>query len=245
MTEIRTLAGRALTLGAVAYGGLAMTATGAYAAGTLAGAATVISPSTNQPLTSGGSGTTWTFQLPSQAKCSGDTATNGYNVYSYVTPVSVDPASLTFSPNGGPNQPAGSFAYPLVDTTGSPYVAKNTDPNTGQIVDFPSTAFNWSLFSIDGSTGSGVVALPAGDYNVGIACATQSGAGDKYWNGVVTFTASASDPNGEVWQVPPGNPVPESPMSVLLPTSAAAVIAGGGLLVARRRRTDQAVAGAA
>lgn len=236
-THIGSVARRLVSGAALALGGLALLGTPAALAGT-GGTATIVDQS-NNPLTTGGSQSTWTFKLSTPANCSGDSATGGYFVYSYVTPVANAPSSLSFDPTNGPSQPAGSFAYPLVDTTGSPYISHNTAVNTGQVIDFPALAFNWAVFSIDGTTGP--AALPAGDYNVGIACA-KNGVIDNWWNSVLTFTASNTDPNGETWQVSPGNPVPEAPANVLLPASAAGVIGLGALVVTRRRRGRPVVA---
>src|SRR5262245_17491861 len=47
--------------------------------------------------TSGASNTDFTITVPGPAKCSGDTATQGYRVFSYVVPSSVNPETLNFS----------------------------------------------------------------------------------------------------------------------------------------------------
>jgi hypothetical protein len=177
---------------AVAVAALVLVGTSsAGAAGTNSGAAVPTNPADNTPLTSGGSATEWTLNLPAQAACSGDTANQGFHIFSYVVPASVDPATLTFNAASGP-----SSGNPLVDVTGSAYTAKNTAVNTGQVTQIPS--FDWRLFATTDQGGTRL-ALPPGGYNVGIACANTTGQGDRFWNVVVTFTASASDPNGETW----------------------------------------------
>ena len=122
----RRIAGKAVVLGALAYASLVMAlAPSAYAAGTRAGAAVPTNPSTNAPVLAGGSATPWTLNLPAQAACSGDTASQGFHVYSFIVPAAVDPGTLTFDPSNGPSQ-----GFPLVDNTGSAYLAANTATTT-------------------------------------------------------------------------------------------------------------------
>src|SRR5580698_10136520 len=65
------------------------------------GTATITNPATNQPLNSGASTVQFTVDLPAQAACAGDTASNGYHVYSYLVPKGTIITSLTF--NGAPS----------------------------------------------------------------------------------------------------------------------------------------------
>jgi hypothetical protein len=223
---------------AVALASVATLGVPAAVAGTNAGSATITNPSNGQPLNSGGSATTWTITLPAQAACSHDTASGFYHVESYIVPSTVDPSTLSFNSAGPTDPTSNQFDYPLYDTTGSAYANANTAPNTGQVVQIPS--FNYAIFSINGSNGNALT-LPAGTYNVGIACATNTGAEDKFWNVQETFTADGTDPNGEVWSVTPTSAVPESPMNIALPVSAAVVLLGGASIVVwRRRRSDEA-----
>ena len=127
--------------------------TSAGADGTNGGAAVPTDPGDNLPLTTGGSATSWTLNLPAQAACSGDTASGGFHVYSYVVPSSVDPATLTFNPSTGP-----SSGNPLVDTTGTAYMAANTATITGQVIQVPN--FNWSLFATTDQGGTKIVLAP-------------------------------------------------------------------------------------
>jgi hypothetical protein len=155
------------------------------------------------PIFSGGSVTKFYLRVPAAAACTGDTATGGYRVQSYMVPASVNPATLTFNSSGP--IPAGTGAnlrQPLFATS-EPYLNANTAvasaDGTGAIVGNP--AFDFAVF---GSSGPAVV--PNGTYNVGIACtlgdasATQL---DKYWNVQLTFTADAADqPSGIKWTTP-------------------------------------------
>jgi hypothetical protein len=175
----------------------------AYAAGTNAGDAQVVDPNGGQPLTSGGSSTAFTLQLPSQAACTGDSTNSGYRVQSYMVPSTVDPGTLQFG-NAGPTPTAtgANFREPLFDTSTNPYVnaqtANQTSPNgPGPIINIPS--FNFAVFSPGD--------IPPNTYNVGIACTkgppstTQQ---DKYWNVELTFTTDPQDSPAQIhWVVTP------------------------------------------
>lgn len=207
--------GAAMLGGTVAF----FAASAAGAAGSSGGAAVIVNPANNAALAGGGSTTVWTFDLPAAPadRCTGDSATQGYFVYTYITPIANNPADLTFSPSQGPNQPAGSFAYPLFDSSGSPFISRNTAPSTGQVAMFPATQFNWTRFSIDGR--SGTIPIPAGSYNVGVSCNGPSGH-DRFWNAIVTFSASGGDPSGEAWVA--GEPTPPTTTTVAPTTTTVA-----------------------
>jgi hypothetical protein len=197
---------------------------------TLNGVATLADGGTDAPLTSGGSGTLFTVNLPAGAACSGDSASGGYHVFSYLVPLGTSITGLTFV---GGNPSAG---FGLVDTSGTYYGSANTAITTGQIISIPSD-FEWApLVTKDGllstllSSGS-----TPGAWDAGIACANSSGALSDYWNTPVTFTASSSDPNGFVFSTGPGTGTPEVPYVLALPVIAVAVF--GGAVVVRRRRS--------
>ncbi len=192
----RSIASRAIAVSAVAViacaGLIVGLAQAAFASGGVrAGDAIPINPATLAAIPSGGSATAWTLRLPAQAACSGDTANQGYHVYSFLVPTSVDPSTLTFNPSTGP-----SSGFPLVDTTGSAYLAANTATTTGQVIQIPN--FNFNLFATTDQGGT-KIPTPPGNYRYGIACANTNGQADKYWDREVSFTASNSDPNGETW----------------------------------------------
>src|SRR5580658_3094089 len=94
----RTLrnAGTMVALGA-AIGFWALPVTSASAS-TLDATATLTNPVNSQALTSGGSATVFTVVLtPAPADCSGDTATDGYHVYSYLLPEATSITSNSFA----------------------------------------------------------------------------------------------------------------------------------------------------
>jgi hypothetical protein len=209
-------------------------ASSAFAAGTSAGNAVTTNPATNASISSGGSATSWTLNLPGHASCSGDSATQGYHVYSFIVPAATDVGTLTFNPSTGP-----SSGNPLVDSTGSAYMAANTAVTTGQVIQIPT--FDFNLFATTDMGGT-KLALPPGDYKAGIACANTTGQGDKYWQTTFTFTANASDPNGEVWAN--RTTAADAGGNHLALPIGIAVVAGAGFVVLRRRRQRRTVSAA-
>jgi hypothetical protein len=203
----------------------------AYAS-TLNGTATITDASLN-PLSSGGSTTQFSVVLPANAACTGDTATGGYHVYSYLVPQGTDVTTLTFT-----SHPSTGFGF--VNNAGVYYGPINTAINTGQIPTTP-TNFEWGPWvSVDGVTVSTLLqGGTSGTWEAGLACANSSGVLTDYWNTVVTFSASGSDPNGFVWTVGPGTSTPEAPWSAVLPV-AGVLILGGGFWVSRRRSARKA-----
>jgi putative Ig domain-containing protein len=184
----------------VAVGALTVTAPATAGAATLDGVATTASPGTTNYLASGGSQTPFTVSLPAQAACSGDTATKGYHVYSYLVEKGTNVTTVTFI-----NTP--SVGYGLVNNVGTYYGAANTAPTTGQIIGIPNN-FEWGpLVSNDGVTLDTLLyqnGNTSGVWEAGLACANSSGTLTDYWNTEVTFTAFGFDPNKFVWSAVPG-----------------------------------------
>jgi hypothetical protein len=146
---------------------------------------------TNVDPTSGTSSTQFNLSLPGTAECSGDTASDGYHVYSYVVPSSVNPETLSFASG------AGSSGAALIGTDGTPYEAVATGAVTGVITQLPF--FSWDPYFMGADFGTGDDLFP-GTWNVGIACANTHGqldipgstgnnGGSNFWNYQVTFTA--------------------------------------------------------
>jgi len=218
-----TVAGTTLALGATAA-----------SASTLDGTATITNPSLT-PLTSGGSTTVFSVALPAGAACTGDTATDGYHVYSYLVPQGTSITGITFTTHP-------STGLGLVNNTGVYYGPVNTAINTGQIISIP-TNFEWAPLLTDGATLSSLLAGgTSGVWDAGLACANSSGVLTDYWNTVVTFTASGSDPNGFVWSTGPPASTPEVPVAALLPVLGVGIL--GSAVWFSRRRSARKVAGA-
>jgi hypothetical protein len=211
-------------LAAVAAGWVALSLFGPSAAtakGADGGAAVIMdtgtgNPGTEKPLNAGGSATNWSMKLPSGTACSQDTANHQYHVFGYIVDSTQypDPGTLTFDSNG-PVASNGALAYPLVDQFGSPYVSAATAPTTAIVINIPT--FNFNAFSIDGRNGTPT--LPAGTYNVGIACAKADNTGDMFWNAKMIFSASGSDAQGEEWSTVASGPPPTTTTTTSSTTS--------------------------
>jgi len=192
---MRASAGVFILLGALSLY-VAATASSAGAS-TLGGTATITDPNTNLPLSSGGSTTVFTVVLtPSPADCSGDTASGGYHVYSYLLPQATAVTTDDFS-TGSPSEGLG-----LVDSSGY-YGPANTAPTTGQVFNIPAD-FEWADLLNLGETAAELDGGSSAVWDAGIACANSTGTLTDYWNTVVTFTANTDDPNGFVWSATPG-----------------------------------------
>ena len=152
-----------------------------------------------QTLTTGGSATAFTFQLPSGAACTGDSI-GGYRVQSYMVPAAVDPQTLTFNFIGPVPLGSGASYRQLLyrSASGQSFFNVATGINDGLVLTLPGFDFASPRFV------PGFV-LP-GTYNVGIMCTKSAGAVvDKYWNTQITFATSATDlPNGLTWVVSGG-----------------------------------------
>ncbi|MEN9643496.1 MAG: hypothetical protein RL238_165 [Actinomycetota bacterium] len=178
-------------------------------------------PTLGSVLTAGGSATAFSLTPPAGAACTGDSATDGYRVQTYIVPASVDPATLRFDSTGP--LPAGTGAalrLPLFATTGTPIVDRTTGVKTsptsgGLITGLPTV--NFAVFGASGPT-----VVPPGTYNVGVACtlgnpsATQV---DRFWNMQLTFATTPADlPSGITWVT--GTPPPPV-TTTAAPTTAA------------------------
>jgi hypothetical protein len=201
-------------------------------ASTIDGIATIQTPTLGTLSYPAGSTTQFTVTLPTGAACSGDTATDGYHVYSYLVPQNTNVANVTFV-----SQP--STGYGLFKSTGGYVGPINTAPTTGVIPSLPNnlewgpavTSHSWLSALLDNGGTSGV-------WEAGVACANASGVVTDYWNTEITFTSNGSDPDGFVWSGVPGDPNnganPEVPYAIVLPVLAVGVL-GGSILIRRRR----------
>jgi hypothetical protein len=156
----------------------------------VAGSAAITQEGSLTPLNSGGSETLYTVALPSGASCPGDTAHQGYHVFSYLVPKGVSPASVNFK-RGTADKGYGYISY------GRYYGAINTAENTGQVAELPSQ-FTWTRLTPKELFPSG---QKSATWEGGIACANTDGVVTNYWNSQIVFTASTSDPHGFTWRV--------------------------------------------
>lgn len=172
---------------------------------TAAGAARIERPASpgvpaGQALASGGSDTAFALFPESGAVCTGDSASGGYRVQTYIVPSSVDPGTLTYNAAGP--VPAGTGAtlrQPMFAAVGqAPFINRSTAADTGLLIGFPAEGFSFGVFADQGSA-----VVPPGRYNLGFACTLASGSTlDKYWNIQIDVVADAQDvPGGFTWSV--------------------------------------------
>ena len=194
---------RGMTVAAVALiaaGSMILTFehTAAAATPTYSGAATIADGSSDLTELSGGSAALFTFNLPAQAACPGDTTTGGYLVDTYLVPEATMVSSLSFS-GGFP-----SVGYALYDSSNNKaWAAENTATGTGQIISIPNSFEFGAQVGHSKPTLTNLLAN-SGVWEAGIACEL-NGALTDYWNTEVTFTASTSDAGGFTWTQVPGN----------------------------------------
>ena len=163
-------------------------------------------PASGGAITSGGSATEFTFQLPAGAACTNDsTGPGNYRIQSYMVPASVEPSTLRFNAFG--LNPAGSganYRQPLYrSASGQAYI--NITTGIASVAGGPGLIPTLPGFSFTSTRFVAGFVLP-GTYNVGIMCTSATGtAVDKYWNTQLTFATSATDlPNGLTWEVSAG-----------------------------------------
>ena len=150
----------------------------------------ITQPGALTPLDSGGSATTYGVVLPSGASCPGDTAHDGYHVFSYLVPQGVSPTAVSFK-TGDPSRWYGYIA------NGAYFGAVNTALDTGQVVSLPA-AFTWSRLTPPMLFAKGTTSAT---WDGGIACADVHGHVTDYWNSQIVFTASTTDHGGFTWRV--------------------------------------------
>ncbi len=181
-------------LGVVAIAGVLP---GAEASHLLAGPITVVNPANTAPLTSGGSTTSFRFNLPTGAACTGDSANAGYRIQSYLVPQSVDLDTLRFN-SEGPVPAANEVRLPLFQSsgnnTGNPLIDEQTATavpagGPGPIIQ-PLPTFNFAVVPAG--------FLQPGTYNIGIACTLGPSSSltqlDKYFNTTITLANDPNDP---------------------------------------------------
>lgn len=172
-SKMMRVMGGAAALAALAIG-FATSPASALPPGTPPNGAASLSPA------SGNSSTAMTVLPPSGAVCPGDTATGGYKWATFMVGAGIDPATLTYSSTGPASATAG-FVQPLFTTGFSPIVNKNTAVTTGLVTGLSTSSLG--LFA------PGFV--PAGSYQVGIACYL-AGATVSYWSAPMTITTNVA-----------------------------------------------------
>jgi len=201
-----------------------------------ASAEEIVHPGTTSAMDGGGSATPYAVVLPAGASCPGDTAHQGYHVYSYLVPSSVSPTEVSFR-TGLPSRWYGYIAE------GAYYGAVNTAESTGQIVGLPAS-FTWSRLTPSDLFAHGATTAT---WEGGIACADTHGVVTDTWNSTIRFTADATDQGGFTWKVIDQGVVPSAGSShtALWVGIGLLVVASGATAYAlRARRRDRSDGGA-
>ncbi|MEQ1703587.1 MAG: fibronectin type III domain-containing protein, partial [Ilumatobacteraceae bacterium] len=172
-SKLTRIMGGAAALAALAIG-FATSPASALPPGTAPNGPASLSPA------SGNSSTAMTVLPPSGAVCPGDTATGGYKWATFMVGAGIDPATLTYT-STGPSSATAGFVQPLFTTGFSPIVNKNTAVTTGLVTGLSTSSLG--LFA------PGFV--PAGTYQVGIACYL-AGATVSYWSAPMTITTNVA-----------------------------------------------------
>ena len=153
------------------------------------GRATVTDSGQAGVLHRGGSATDFSLVLPQGAHCGGDARHDGYRVFSYLVPHSVDPHVEDFTTTlpsrwyGMYNEEQYYMGFPA--------------PGTGQVVDIPRNLV-WSRFSPDLLVPSG---RQSAEWDAGLACVNEHYKVENTWSSTFQFYRSPSDPGGFAWEV--------------------------------------------
>ncbi len=180
---------------------LAVATAGSSSAATLNAVATPNDPSTGNFVGSGGSDTTFVLNLGTDPVCSGDSATDGYRVWSYLVKPTVNIDSLTFNQDTN-----ASVGYGLYTSGGEYFGDANTAQTTGEVLASQTQIFEWGPAVSERSLLTDLLytGKKSGLWEGGIACANSSGDLTDNWNVQFIFTKSTSDPNGFTWSAVPG-----------------------------------------
>jgi hypothetical protein len=158
-------------------------------------------PVTGVPLAGGNSNTRFNLEPPAGAACTGDSATGGYRIQTFMVPAAVDVNTLTFDANGPTPFTTGAALRVPLFAQGTPFVDGNTAIGTGGLTGIP--AFDFGIFAAP----DGTALAPPGTYTIGLAC-TKGPASptqlDKFWTVQVTFSAG---PGGSILWIT-GTPPP-------------------------------------
>ena len=134
------------------------------------------------------------FATPPQS-CPGDN-TAGYTWGTFLTPLANDPAPITYTASGSPIGVPAASTVSLRNPAGTQLRGIAPGLGDGLVVAPGSVSFQSVAFAT----------LPAGAYNVGIACVLPDGAAipqtARFWSTTLTITSSAgAGPNNFTWSV--------------------------------------------
>jgi hypothetical protein len=197
-------------------------------AGAIGGTAYITRPGSAAVLDSGDPSTSYGVLLPSGSSCPGDTAHDGYHVFSYLVPKGVSPASVSFK-TGVPSRYYGFIS------AGTYIGAVNTALNTGEIVGLPSafTFSRWTRSELIPAGASGAT------WEGGIACANIHGVATNYWSAQISFRVSTSGSGGYTWTVAQQAPGTLHPRSWIGPILIVLAAGFASMAIVMRRRHNR------
>ncbi len=153
---------------------------------------------------SGTNATGFQIQLPADpagggAKCPGD-GINGYRWGTYIMPITSDPASTVYDGSGSPIGPAVTSS--LRNPSGT-FIRAQTPGAGDGLIGQPPAGYSWI------GLGAAPGILPAGEYNIGIACTLNTGTVEvqKFWNTQITVTSTGASTFNYATGVRPAAPV--------------------------------------
>ncbi len=191
-----------------------------------------------QRISGGDRETEFTFQLEGTPECPGDSFYQDWRVQSYMVPVTVAAAEVTY--NGLGPTPYGyetyeSFRQPLYGVDSNPFAGMATatperEGEPGEIVDVPM--FDFAVY------GPGDV--PAGRYRIGLAC-TLLNQVERVWEAEIEITAGPGDDRPLQWEVVGAEAESESQVgsTTLVAFGGVAAVVGGLLFFGRAKRRDR------
>jgi hypothetical protein len=138
--------------------------------------------------------------------------------------------------------PANPIVTSLYDAAGSPIIV-NSGAISGSTQGLAAANLPVSFVLSNTTTiTTPLDAVPAGSYNIGVACTDNARNVTDYWQWPITITAGGTGASGFQYAVSNTTAnTPEVPLPVALPLAGIAVI-GGGTMVRRRRKSRFTVA---
>jgi hypothetical protein len=140
------------------------------------------------PINEGDSNTIITFRLPDDARCGGDSLSDGWRIHSFLVPEGTDLSSLQYDnirPIGG------EFNLVMRTAAGSLFVHEFTDTKGADGLAWPGEIPPLTFQFWDPQI------FPPGRYHAGIACAPESAVVERYWDTTIIVT---EDTSVEQWE---------------------------------------------
>ena len=159
------------------------------------GEAKIVTPQ-GESITSGGSATLFTLQLPERAACPGDSASKNWFFQSFLIPAADDPGAIKYGVVGPEGTQFPLFAFDTRPLAHQLTQVSSTPDGPGVIPGLPG--MNFAVFE------PGYVS--PGRYKIGIACTFWRQTA-RYWDTEIIFERTADDVPAELtWRLPDAAP---------------------------------------